>query len=143
MNSNTVRQLLDGSEALNQMKKDIDSVVKMVTGMIREDEIIFWKYDKIPSLSGRLGQVFRSDDCEWEIRLNDDRKFDVECRLIGTICTKGDIIMHSYSTKRPSMNLCDVQRVHQCLEFFVEKMAEAFPNLPNRWQPLLDAATAR
>ncbi len=138
--TNIVRQLLDGSEALNQMKKEIDAIVKMVVGMVRESDIMRWKYDHDSTPTGRLREVFHSDDCEWEIAFNDERKFDVECRLIGTICKKGDVMNYVYSTRRQGIELCYIQEVHRCLPVFIEKMAEAFPNLKERWQPLLDAA---
>ena len=137
-----VRRLVVGSEAIDRMRKEIDSVVNMVVGMVSNTDIINWKFDfdKVP-VAGFYEQIFETQKCRWIILEGSVGKLWVRCLLI-------DHTGQSYSEEQAyysfagsqQIELRHVQKVHEALPVFVDGMAKAFPSLNTRWQLFLNAA---
>ena len=139
MEMSIVQQLLNGSAEIDRMKKEIDSVVKMVVGLLRDWDIMQWKSNIIPDTNHRCGRVFQSSKCEWIIKMNEHSKFDVECIILSQADHASDRTTCAYDSRRNFFSLEYVERVHQCLNVFVISMALDFPNLTERMKPLLEA----
>ncbi|MBI2064669.1 MAG: hypothetical protein HYT62_01290 [Candidatus Yanofskybacteria bacterium] len=120
-----VRKLIVGSETIDRMKREIDSTVKAVVGLVN------FFYDARASNIGR----FPSLRGTWYIWRRSGHELKVEYLFEGSrvgystlLCVGKDI------------NLRDVSDVHQDLPIFIEGMVKMFPYLTKNWQPILDAA---
>ncbi len=138
-----VRRLSIGPKAIDRMRKEIDSVVNMVVGMVPPRDIIEWGMRNNVRF-GRATTTFSSPECEWRIFVNQKGSLGVECRLLYQTCHPADFAVCVYSTTFAKgvkdIQLRHVKNVRECLSVFEEGMAKTFPFLPESWQPLLDAA---
>lgn len=153
MSNDIVRQLLDGSRNIDRMRKEIDSVVNMLLGLLANYDITCWECSP-RSQREEWGtetlrySVFTSPDCEWKIQrryeIDSGSRLVVSCTLISSVGSPGDCRTPTYDSdhrKGVSLYFRDVQSTHRALSVLVEGMLHAFPNLAKTWQPILDAAT--
>ena len=132
-----VRRLIAGSEVIDRMRREVESVVRMILGMLGE----------MPE--GFNGVDFRSSGYHWKVSmLHPSGAVYVECWKLSFGIARREyerpiLEKRIYST-RPEMcqlYLEDVETVHEALSGFVEGIAEAFPVLNERWRPLLIAGS--
>ncbi len=126
-------ELLRGSARIDQMKREINAVIKMVFGFISEDEI------RALSGEGALYHSLYQTDYTKLILSHDPREglrvklyilHGEEEALIGVV--PGNEIA-----------LMDVQSMHGHLDVFVRGMEELFPSLGGNLAPLYRAADMR
>ena len=134
-----VRQLLTGSAEIDRLKREVESVVRMVLGFVDHNTLKEMRFKEEIFNSYRYTWrifVWNSTGIPWDANL----KLDAECSSL----INGDHMelvyqsMHGYGL----ISLRDIQAVHEGLPIFIEGMAKTFPGLMKRWQPLLDAAVA-
>jgi hypothetical protein len=118
--------LINGSRAIDQMKKDVNSVVRMVIGFVELERKSF--------VTKHVGFTFETH--KWEISNHFDETV-VRCHVdlgfawsLAYSSHKGEIPFKSYMA----------QAVYEGLPLLVEGVMKAYPNIDKRWQYLLDAA---
>ena len=142
MDSNIVRRLVVGSEAIDRMKREINSVVSTVLGLVVPGEIESWREEF--SKRFQIETLWSPDfpDCKWYFlrngyRINSGKSsLEVECCLnigLGEARFKRESGKFDISHRH-------VQQVYESLPLFVDGMRKLFPFLENSWQPFLDAA---
>ncbi len=137
-----VRRLVVGSEAIDRMRQEINSVVSIVLGfVIKKHEIEDWREE----FSKRFKiDTFWSLDfpgCTWHFIRNSGRPagkgyLETECCLntgFGEVRFKREFGKFDIPYR-------NVQRVYESLPLFVEGMRKLFPFLEDCWQPFLDAS---
>lgn len=139
------RRLVVGSEAIDRMEREINSVVSTVLGLVhRKHEIEFWQgeFSKRFQIEALWSPDFPG--CKWYFVRNENfgkldpgkSYFEAECCLnIGF----GEV---KFERRYGKFNIShrNVQRVHESLPLFIDGMRKLFPFLEDYWQPFLDAA---
>ena len=132
IDSDFVRQLIDGSRKIDQMKSEVEQVVKMICGML--------KYCTGASHIVR-SESFSDSCCKWTVSVS-----------IGNIDTKRDVVVvECWSTyiahTLAFTNLANypfhtetAEDVYDSLPVFVAGMLEMFPELEKQWVPMIRAA---
>jgi hypothetical protein len=129
MNANEiVKGILSGSAAIDRMRKEVDDVVRIIDGLLKNE------------LPIDFNTKFTSERSEWSIRkhpLNGGKVyFEVKCCIRLSLgwqsgySLRGEVPFHSEN----------VQEVHECLPDFIQGVAKEFPSIEERWQFLLKAA---
>ncbi len=136
-----VRRLIVGSEAIDRMRTEINSVVSIVLGLV-------YRKHEIESLHGEFTNKFDiqtlwSSDfpgCKWYFIKNSPNLgktfFEAECCLnigFGEARFKREYGKFEISHRH-------VQQVYESLPLFIDGMRKLFPFLEDSWQPFLDAA---
>ncbi len=143
-NDNIVQQLIRGSQNIDQMRKEIDQVVKMVVGLAYLSDTV--------SLSKRLSlHIETLSGFHWSVTGN----------LIFTNPSASKVVIeyweptaflgigngfcgrriYSLGEGSKDVGTADVQKVHSDLAAFVNGMKREFSGLTRRLKPLLDAST--
>lgn len=140
-----VKKLLSGSTELDRMERETNQIVRMILGLV--------KYEKQYKLD-KIRQIGPSEFPIWQIRRGTD---GYNARCVLTHPEFGEVV--AYTTDRTWNNLfvmdCmtaknlkiitqrGVMIAHESLPKFVRGMADNFPDLPERWAPILEAAKKR
>jgi hypothetical protein len=129
-----VQKLIDGSAAIDRMRKEIDSVVGMVLGFLYESHDF--------SRFHFATEVFSSEKCVWRVMRDGYEHVRVACRLRRSygLDSYGLEMAYSNIPGVVTFKCYDVKEVHDGLAVFVKGMAERFPEIEKAWRPLLDAA---
>ena len=142
------RRLVVGSDAIDRMRKEINSVVKTILGLIQQEcESKHW--------INVTGQIFRPEFmttlnypyikglCGWSItgwtssRGHKTSGWMAQCSLSAPFNLGSQVYC---SNESYSVSFQHVKIVHDSLGVFVEGVTRRFPFLTERLQPLLDAA---
>ena len=120
--------LLTGSARIDQMKKEISAIIKMVFGFVADD-------DTMKTLSGEtvLYQSKYSKLILWH-----DLRDGLRLKLYRLWKEKETLVCVVPGNEMP---LQDVQMMHGHLDSFVEGMLKLFPSLSEKWRHLYHAAT--
>ena len=109
------------------MKKEIESVIRMILGMVKDD---------IGPAEHFKEKNFFSEKTNWRFGVDHRGELEVLCWLNPNIC--GEL---AYSTRKNSkIDMWDVRKIHAGLGVFAEGMAKEYPRLTARWNKFLDAA---
>lgn len=129
----SVRKLIVGSKAIDQMRKEVDTFVRVVTGLLKNSNLYPWKASAWPNPAQT---IFRGYNHWWIVSDRSDGKshLKIECWLTGPL----DSLAYS-NFDGTVLTMCEAQRVHEALPTFKNGMKETF-NLTNNLQVLLDAA---
>jgi len=128
-----VQNLIKGSQEIDRMRKEVDCVVKMIIGFVDLYHCSWEDY--------RRERFFLSNSkyC-WEIFMNPRPKgLEVKFLYIEDESSPPRCLFYC---GQPIFFLNQVKIVYDALPVFVKGMVRMFPDLQNRWQPLLDAAEA-
>lgn len=135
-NKDLIGKLVLGSKAIDQMRKDIDSVISGVIGLLIKVEPRIFP----DSYYG----IYKSSMGEWEISVDKHRLSGIVKREISYHLSINQKWTKVYSTSSGldaiHTDFKYVQRVHAGLPIFVDGMRKDFPILEQLWQPILDAA---
>lgn len=143
-----------GSPAIDRMRKEIDSVVKGILGLvIKQEQFLNYNYPSSESnlfKESSFHKVFYSPVpflpvCEWRVfgykAYLPNMTWQVECYLKSAT---GDFrayhSFHMAGMAPTEFNYKHVQSVRESLEVFVDGMRRTFSFLEESWQPVLDAA---
>lgn len=144
--SELIHKLIIGSQVIDQMRKEVDSVVKMVIGFLDRYQPSPWSFRDKPA-----GDWFQKnlvfDDCDWVVRalrdvvpVRDGLKEVVRWSIRYHHKTPSYIVLpYNSDNKTVQPDLAFVSRVHQNLPLLIEGLREFF-HIAKEWQPLLDAA---
>tara|TARA_B100001971_G_C17966739_1_gene420252 strand:+ start:272 stop:676 length:405 start_codon:yes stop_codon:yes gene_type:complete len=122
-----VRQILAGSQRLNEMKREIDAIIKTAIGMLTGTELSRFSYDDVVCR-------FDTPGLKWEITRDDDLTvcaYDVNFR---------DSLIYTAVLGADQFRMRHVQLVHQALPKILTNLIRVFPSLADRFIPLLEAA---
>ncbi|MBI4158004.1 MAG: hypothetical protein HY505_00040 [Candidatus Yanofskybacteria bacterium] len=144
----TVRKLVVGSDAIDRMRREINSVVKTVLGLIQQEcDSTSWidVTGQIfhPEVLITLSYPYIKGACGWSVtgwtssRGHKTPGWMAQCSLSDPFNLGSQIYC---SNESYTISLQNVKTVHDNLGVFVEKMIKKFPFLTERLQPLLDAA---
>ena len=149
-NIEIAKQLIKGSRNIDRMRSEIEQLVKMLIGYVRQTS------------GGRKVSLFceqESDSpsgmCKWYVHgivggKPEEETLLVDCRVhdkhTGNMVlafTSSDRFASS-DKKKPEVKLSveDVQAVHESLSTLVECLLCRLPSLSEKWEPLLRASTA-
>lgn len=132
--------LLTGSAEIDRMRHAVESVVKMVLGLAQTEipsesaPEFFWFERRM-----KVGYAYK--DCRWRVGIDQNGRLFTACWKLFSSEGYGERIAYSSIADIP-FRLENIQSVYEARGAFIEGMAETFPGLPKRWQPLLDAAVA-
>ena len=142
--SELVQQLLTGSKRINQMKQEIDTIIKMILGLLKKTELPYtWNNEIICG--------FESAGLHWTITKNKRPPHRKATSFCVTVISKPKssqsdsiVLTHAYPTEKEAIlvKFQYVQRVYQGLPDFLTNMKKVFPELKNLFTPLLEAAAA-
>lgn len=126
-NVTVVEELLQGSENINRMRREIDQVVRMVWGLA---------YD------ARGGTQRTAYDSTFPC---DSTDYVMHWRIMGSkvsLWKIGSVSIQLYCAVEGAekINVEFVQVVHENLTFFVRGMVELFPGLQQKMEPFIKAS---
>lgn len=124
MNINT---LLTGSARIDQMKKEISAITKMVFGFVADD-------DAVKALPGEF-VLYQSDYSK--LILCHDLRDGLRLKLYSLSNEEETLVCVVPGNEIP---LRDVQLMHSHLDSFVDGMQKPFPSLSKKWRYLYHAA---
>jgi len=139
-----VRRLVIGSDAVDRMRREINSVVGTVLGLVQKaHEVHTWMGEF--SLREDLRERFFSPEfpgVEWRLTAYSSlRSFEVTCWLNVGFGVAEVYAENSKTHRNVTISHRDAQRVHESLSLFVDGMRKMFPVLEDYyWQSFLDAA---
>ena len=138
MNStNIIRELVNGSQVINKMREE----VKLIVGMVLSMCLDLYPYDNKRYVNRVLR--FEDDICQWKVMGVLDvywgKHLSVEYWVLGSEKYLAFSASSTISGAVP-FDLKHVREVHEALNLFVEGMAGKFPQLEERWRPLLEAS---
>lgn len=150
MDKGIVSQLVVGSEAVNRMRKEITSVVKMIFGLLKQqEEFQAWEgWRKSVAYSDMDRCEISSHKYIWRFWTKETgsgkptAEWNAECYLVSE---SGRSITLAFTTAPHGVPLDSwwsgyVQPVHESLPVFIEGMRKNFPFLEKGLKPLLAAA---
>lgn len=137
-----VRRLVVGSEAIDRMNREINSVVNTVLGLV-------FKKHEIESWHGEFAKKFRAETfsspdftgCRWSFVMDDKPEnskalLEAKCYLnVGFGEARFERKYGKFDIPR-----CHIQQVYKSLPLFIDGMRKLFPFLEDSWHPFLDAA---
>src|SRR3989344_1290403 len=124
MNSET---LLTGSSRIDQMKKEISAIIKMVFGFVADDDTVKALPGETVLYQSGYSKLILWHDLRDGLRLKFYQLWKEEETLICVV-PGNDIPLR------------DVQMMHGHLDSFVEGMQKLFPSLREKWKHLYHAA---
>ena len=137
-----VRRLVVGSRAIDRMRKEIDSVVSTVLGLVlRKHELECWHGE----FSKRFDiQTLWSSDfpgCKWYFVRNGEKPENSKSDFEAECCLNIGFGEARFARKYGKFDISHrhVQQVYESLPLFVDGMRKLFPSLVD-WQLFLDAA---
>lgn len=117
--------LIKGPAAIDQMKKEVEQVVRMILGLV-----------KLEMTENFVGEKYESESCFWMIIRPRNGATEIGCWVktsAGKVC--------AYSTEKAApFPSSTAQQVHEGLPLFVEGVMKAFPKIGKHWQFILNAA---
>ncbi len=128
-----VEMLLKGSRGIDLMRKEINSVVGTVLGLIKP----FYKWGDGKRTSDELSLPGVDNKFVWEI--SSDKRSNFKVRFLFG----GKEIYYYYETNTRSINIQmdHVKIVYDNLYVFIALMEKNFSLLNQSWKPLLEIAT--
>lgn len=141
-NTKLVKDLVKGSAEIDRMRREIDSVVKMVSGLFDPDEM------KKKLSDGEDLELFSSDSSRWELRRDLDSRYLIRVFLKtdgGFLTTpKGRLVNSTEDVFNPRViPATAVAMFHQELPKFLWVMGELNPSLEKKLKPFIDASWAK
>ena len=137
MTTNIVEQLLRGSAAIDQMKKEIDLIIRMLIGYLNQGDLV--RPEKEEGFDKNLELHFEVGVERWivtRIVNTDEITIELEIRPWDGCRT----VYYSLWGKPAAPSASDIQGIHKRLPILVEGLAKRYPQLRKAWKPLLEAA---
>ena len=128
MNKLTAKQILAGSQRIDEMKKEIHQVVSILIGYAQYDA-------KCYDVTGQ----FKHGALTWDVSLS---KF---CMIfaIRVTCTKHEVL-YRLTSRDGSENIIpsieDVQEVYESLDAFAVWLCEIAPGIKKKIEPIINAS---
>ena len=127
-----IQQMLDGSQRLNQMKREIDATISMALGFLIKAEVSRFRYREVI-------YEFTTPGLKWEIMKWKREAVGVHAR---TDSSDNQVVYGFASGNKwatPGVGINFVQLVHQALPEVLSNLVKVFPSLAGRFAPLLEA----
>ena len=135
MTMSIAKQLVRGSRAIDQMRKDFNDVITLLVGYLGANLVKPLEEDGF-SISHEL--VFNKDIERWKVGRYAGKAgilyFEFEISPWDGYRT----VYHSDNLPTPSAR--DIQRLWESLPILIEGLAEQYPQLRVEWKPLLKAS---
>lgn len=137
-----VRRLVVGSDAIDRMRGEINSVVSTVLGLVyKKHEIEFWHGEFAKKFRA---ETFSSPDftgCRWSFVM-DDKPENGKALLEAKCYLNLGFGEARFEREYGKFNISQrhVQQIYQSLPLFIYGMRKLFPFLEDSWHPFLDAA---
>lgn len=144
----TVRELLDGSHTIDELRIEIHQVVTGLIGLVNDHMVLSWQRRAAernlpPVKKWETEEIFclPFPSNAWSVRLDSDSyQFVVEYWFPNT--TNRDILAYR-SWQKNKIEAIHVVTIHRNLQEFVDEMLNTFPELREAVQPLRNAAAYR
>ena len=128
MSEEILRKLLSGAEEMSRMQKEVERIAKMLIGFLPANlprEVV----DKEISVLGFYCWWFHTTPQGYELSF---------CKWHAD--PEGGYKERLYSATKGIPSLKHTQLIHGTLSLLLEGAIKKFPFMPNKWQPLIEAA---
>jgi hypothetical protein len=139
--SKLVSKLIRGSEEIDQMKREINSVIHMVLGLIPPAEVrrIHSQAFDFPLAKNSFGDQSGDEMGKWEFEENNGEPY-ICCFLYNETSPSGPVFRTSGAI---SPHAEYVRTIHAGLPYLIEGLVKLCPELEKRMKPFIDAADSR
>lgn len=139
-----VRRLVVGSEAIDRMNREINSVVNTVLGLVfKKHEIESW-HGEFSKKRFKIETLWSPDfpSCKWYFIRNDDKLNPEKSYFEAECCLNIGFGEARFKREYGKFNIShsNVQQVYEALPLFIDEMRKLFPFLEDYWQPFMTAA---
>ena len=127
-----VQQLLVGSERTNKMRKEIDDFIGMILGFLNKNDLSRFKHQEVICRFESIGFC-------WIIEMAKSFLWVKVTKSLSSDLAYDSLYLYTYGAGY-QIPLKYVQPIRQGLPDFLTNMRKIFPQLEERFAPLLEAA---